>query len=218
MRERRDVASDDMQAGRRSGALLAVVGPSGVGKDTLIDGARARLAADPGFVFARRAITRPSAAIGEQHEPMSDEEFAAAAAAGAFFAQWRAHGARYGAPASIAEALRAGRSVVLNGSRSALADTAARAAAVGAPTAAIHVDASPQIVAERLHRRGRESAGEILARRARPGLAEVEGVPVIEVLNDGSVEEGVERLVTALYAGARLAAAPQAAAARRQVR
>lgn len=56
------------------GRLVLVVGPSGAGKDTLIDYARSRLEADPDFHFARRVITRPPS-VGEDHESVDVEEF-----------------------------------------------------------------------------------------------------------------------------------------------
>lgn len=49
----------------RPGTFFFVVGPSGGGKDTLIDGARQVLEPTGRYVFARRVITRPK--IGRAH-------------------------------------------------------------------------------------------------------------------------------------------------------
>ena len=64
--------------------LIAVVGPSGAGKDTLMAGARVALEQDTRFRFVRRAITRPAEAAGEDHEALTETDFITRRDAGGF--------------------------------------------------------------------------------------------------------------------------------------
>lgn len=174
-----------------AGRLVAVVGPSGAGKDALLS---ALAAADPRVLRIRRAITRPAGDGTEDHEALTEAGFAARVAAGDFLLHWRAHGLGYGIPrAAVAAGLAAGRLVVFNGSRAAL--PAARAAWPGLEV--VMVTAPPAVLAARLAGRGREDAAEIAARLARGGaLAVPEGARV--VVNDGTLAEGLARLSAAL--------------------
>ena len=85
-----------------AGTFFLIVGASGVGKDTLLAGARAALATDERFVFARRTITRPADAGGEDHLFMAPEAFARTRQAGGFLSCWSAHGLDYGLPIALA--------------------------------------------------------------------------------------------------------------------
>ena len=67
--------------------LVAVVGPSGAGKDLLM---RSAAETDPQIRLARRVITRPSAAGSEDFDGVSEAVFAQRVAAGEFALHWRA--------------------------------------------------------------------------------------------------------------------------------
>lgn len=171
-----------------------MVGPSGVGKDTLIDGARAALAQDPDVVFVRRDISRPAEAGGEDHQPVSESEFRRREAAGAYALSWRAHGLCYGVPADILHDLAAGRRVVANVSRGVIDEARRRVGVVRV----VSVSADPDQLTERLRRRGRESEAEITDRIARAQAYSVAGEDVVALRNDGSQEAGVMAMMSAI--------------------
>ena len=176
------------------GTLFLVVGPSGAGKDTLLAGARAALEPGGAYVFPRRAITRPAGAGGEDHEAVSPEAFAAREASGGFFASWRAHGLAYGLPACIPAALESGRHVVANVSRTILAEIAER----GLPAVIVEISAPPELLADRLAKRGREDRADAARRLARDGASFPDRATIRRVVNDGTPAAGIARLLAAL--------------------
>jgi phosphonate metabolism protein PhnN/1,5-bisphosphokinase (PRPP-forming) len=176
------------------GVLVLVVGPSGAGKDTLIGAAKAALADDRRFVFPRRVVTRQAVTELEDHDSVNEEDFEREAAAGAFALSWSAHGLRYGLPRSIATDVAAGRVVVCNGSRAMVAE-----ARRSIPqTRVVLVEAAPEVRAQRLGARGRESAGEIAARLGREVAQPM--ADAIRVDNSGPLAAGVASFLAALAA------------------
>ena len=165
--------------------LVLVVGPSGAGKDSLLNGAKAAFVGDPRIHFVRRVITRAADPDGEGHEPVSQAEFEARA----FALSWSAHGHSYGIPA---EAVLAARVVVVNVSRGTIAAAARRY-----PVRVIEVTAPPAVLAARLAARGRESADDMARRLGRTAVTP-DGVAVATVVNDGTLADGVARFVGVL--------------------
>lgn len=184
--------------GMAAGTLYLVVGPSGVGKDTLLDGARAQLSGDARFVFARRVITRAADAGGEDHEAVTPDEFARRKAASGFLLTWSAHGLDYGLPAALSDALAEGRTVVANGSRATIAELAQRVPDLKV----VEITAPPEAVAARLRARGREDEAQVAERISRTVPPMPYGVDVIRIVNDADVATGIGKLVAAL-SGAR---------------
>lgn len=188
------------------GWLVLVVGPSGAGKDTLLAEARRALQGRPDIHFPARAITRPPDST-EACRSMSEDEFAAGCAMGAFALHWRAHGLGYGIPVAVDDAIRAGGTVVLNVSRGVIPQARARYANLRV----VGIDADPALRARRLAGRGRESAGAIADRLAREAALAMATQPDFVILNDGTAEVGGRRLAEAILgpgaAGNRLAGA-----------
>jgi len=91
---------------------VLVVGPSGAGKDTLMDLAKAAHKGNPDIVFARRVVTREP--IGEDHYTLDELGFMLALKNGDFLLAWSAHGLHYGVPISLLDDLQEGRTVVVN--------------------------------------------------------------------------------------------------------
>jgi ribose 1,5-bisphosphokinase len=173
---------------------VLVVGPSGAGKDTLIQGARESCANDPSVVFPRRVVTRPSSSA-EDHDTMLDAAFSAAVADGAFALWWGAHGNQYGIPASIDADIRAGKTVVCNVSRTVVEPARRKYAYV----AGVLVTAPADVLAARLAGRNRPSDGDVKARIARSAVIDQTFEPDFEIQNTGRPAVGVRRLLNAIY-------------------
>jgi ribose 1,5-bisphosphokinase len=174
--------------------LVLVVGPSGAGKDTLINAAKAELAGDRRFVFPRRVVTRPALAALEDHDSVTPQEFALQEANGAYALSWDAHGLKYGLPVSIEDDVTAGRVVVMNGSRAMVG--AAREKFRG--TVVVLIGATPDVRALRLAGRGRETAAEVAARLAREVDTSMPNAILVD--NSGDLEAGKARFLAALRA------------------
>jgi thymidine phosphorylase len=185
----------------RAGVFFFVVGPSGAGKDTLIDGAKAALAGSERYVFAKRVITRATGAPGEDHTAVSEEDFARLEADGRFLIAWQAHGLRYGLEASLLDALAAGAHVVANGSRAAITELRRLVPRL----VVLEVWAPLEILEQRIKARDREQGDAVASRLARAVPRIPEDVEVIRVVNDAEPSLGIERFVAALESvGARL--------------
>jgi len=55
-----------------SGKMIAIVGPSGVGKDSVMSGL---CRANKNFLLVQRAITRAPDPLGENHIALDEDEF-----------------------------------------------------------------------------------------------------------------------------------------------
>lgn len=174
-----------------TGTLVAVVGASGVGKDTVLSFTRRAVADEPRVHFVRRVITRKADPNSEDHDSLTEAEFAEAQTRGAFAVTWAAHGLRYGIPTTVDGWLRHGDIAVVNGSRAAVSALAGRYGRL----IIVEITATPDVLAKRLALRGRESAAEVQARLERRVETRPEGIRNISIDNSGPIEKAGEALV-----------------------
>jgi len=171
------------------GRLVLVVGPSGAGKDTLLRLAQAACSDDRNVVFPRRVVTRASSA-DEDNIAVSPDDFTRARGHGDFAVHWDAHGHSYALPVEINDDIRAGRTVVVNVSRTVIG--ALRRAYANVVVVAI--TAPPDVLAQRLAARARHSDGNIAERLTR-SIDDASANADITILNAGSADYHGRQLV-----------------------
>lgn len=176
------------------GRLIYLMGPSGSGKDSLIEAARLPLQS-MGCEVVRRVITRSAESVGEDAIGVTREEFVRLRNQGSFALCWNANGLDYGIPISVEQTMAGGRDVLVNGSRGHLQQAQQRY-----PTLLpILLAVNEEVLRQRLLRRGRESAEEIEARLRRNALFDCDdqsgGGPVHRLSNSGDLSATVERLL-----------------------
>ncbi|VVO18892.1 phosphonate metabolism protein/1,5-bisphosphokinase (PRPP-forming) PhnN [Pseudomonas fluorescens] len=147
------------------GRLIYLMGPSGAGKDSLIDASREPLRR-LGCEVVRRVITRSAESVGEDAAGVSQAEFERLCEQGGFALHWHANSLDYGIPVQIDQWLDSGRHVLVNGSREHLPEARKRYPNV----LPVLLTVQSEVLRQRLVRRGRESADEIEARLRRNEL------------------------------------------------
>lgn len=184
------------------GRLIYLMGPSGSGKDSLIEAAREPLRTRNCEVV-RRVITRSVESVGEDAIDVSREEFEQRSTQGDFALSWQANGLNYGIPVRIDQWLAEGRDVLINGSRGHLTEAQQRY-----PTLLpVLLTVKDEALRERLLRRGREGPAEIEARLRRNTLFvddDSNGDPQIRRLdNSGDIADTVANLLQLLSLSAK---------------
>lgn len=173
------------------GRLIAVVGPSGVGKDSVMAGLHRTL---PDLHLVRRVITRAPGLGGEDYDAVTVAEFKALAEEGELAVHWGAHGLHYGIPATVNHQLDTGTDCLVNFSRGALS----QAAGIFPRITVLNMTAKPETLASRLTARARETEQEIIKRLAQADKPLPAGLEVIHLANDGPLSQTVARAATLL--------------------
>ncbi|WP_068086846.1 phosphonate metabolism protein/1,5-bisphosphokinase (PRPP-forming) PhnN [Polycladidibacter stylochi] len=176
------------------GKLVIVVGPSGAGKDTLLDGLKANLSHELNVMFARRLITRKADMTSEDHASLTIDEMNALIANNGVALSWPAHGLTYALPLAVDQHIRQGGTVIANGSRAILLQAQEKYQTV----VVVHVTAPLEVLAKRLSQRGRESHEQILDRLKRANLSLPDCKNLITINNCSTPTESIRQLYTQL--------------------
>jgi ribose 1,5-bisphosphokinase len=176
-----------------TGPLVYVMGPSGAGKDSVLERARSMLSIDAPVTFAHRYITRPADVGGENHVALTRTEFAMRRAHGLFAFHWHVHGNDYGIGREIDAWRAANLTVVVSGSREHYEKVA------GNP--GLHpvlITAPIDKLRARLASRGRESAAAAASRLQRGEAYAVSDPRLVTIVNDGTLDGAAEAFVRVL--------------------
>ena len=198
-----------MLSNEKPGWFVAIVGPSGAGKDTVMNAVHHALKNNPEFLFVRRTITRKaginsfndhaetSENIGnEDNIGVSLEEFLELSEKASFSLQWFAHGIHYALPIGIVDEVRKGKIVIANVSRAELG----HAKELFGKVFVIEINAPIGILKERLISRKREKITDIEERleRANIPIRLPKGAKYCYIDNSGNINSAVDKVLSIL--------------------
>ncbi len=188
------MAQADNPTKKARGRLIVISGPSGVGKSTITKAVMGRLADSYLSVSMTTRPRAPGERDGRDYWFVSQEQFRRRIEEGLFLEYAEVFGNLYGTPRDKTdEALAAGRTVILEidvqGGR--------QVKAIYPQAVMIFImPPSPQTLADRIGRRGRES-GEVVARRLRAAQNEIDAAALCYdnmVVND-DLERAINEVI-----------------------
>lgn len=175
--------------------LIFIIGPSGAGKDSLLNSLRQDVAAmtdaatPPPLYFAKRTITRSHDQSNEDHEIVDASNFELLVKSEAFDMHWFANGLHYGVRHQELAPMSEGTWVMVNGSRGYLEEAKQRFPGL----TVLFITAPVEVLRARLLSRGRENEQAIEARLSRLQDFTLEPQDLC-VSNGGSLADSVATL------------------------
>ncbi|MEM0900832.1 MAG: phosphonate metabolism protein/1,5-bisphosphokinase (PRPP-forming) PhnN [Pseudomonadota bacterium] len=176
------------------GLLIAIVGPSGSGKDSLIRWLQENNDADFPLRFVRRYITREDVDGHEDSIAVTHDDFDKLKKDGELAVSWEAHGLKYGLPRSSLDDVIAGHLVVVNGSRQALL-----VISEAFPNMlVINLQVERSELVRRLSERGRENPAEVAKRLGRSDIRISDQFDCVTIDNSGPLDHTGNRVLKAV--------------------
>ena len=172
------------------GKLIVIVGPSGAGKDTLITEVLKDEELSKSLQLVKRTVTRKASKDAEDFISLSEEEFLKAKADDAFCVTWQAHDLYYGVDRSALNHVKSGGYALFNGARRVLLEIKDTFTHV----VVINITANPDVLAERLQKRGRENTEAVIKRLKQQNLNIDPSFLPINIDNSGPLDVAVEQL------------------------
>ncbi len=173
------------------GTLILVVGNSGSGKDSIINGVSEKYPLDLKKIYiVKRYITRPPSET-ENNYLIGSEEFNEMSKQGEFALQWHIYGLDYGVPIEIEEWLKKGHIVIVNVSRTIINDARKKYKNLKV----VFIEVPFETTLQRLKSRERESEQGLKERieRARNNQKFLEAD--FEIDNSGDLDEAINQFL-----------------------
>ncbi|MBD3195942.1 MAG: phosphonate metabolism protein/1,5-bisphosphokinase (PRPP-forming) PhnN [Candidatus Lokiarchaeota archaeon] len=174
------------------GVLFLIVGNSGSGKDSIIEGVIKQFPEEPKAIYnPRRYITRPPSDT-EENIPIKPDEFRRMQEKNKFAITWHIYGLDYAIPKEMDEFLKNGHPVIVNVSRTIIE----QARKVYKNLKVIFIQVPFEITVERIKERGRENKEGLKERIERAKTHQLFPGADCIVDNSGELQDAIDQCLT----------------------